>query len=151
MFGSSLFLFGLHSVHVCYMSCIYLPSPFPYQKIFVSFNSNTTGAASGTGTAYPRRAPPSPTSVFSGVRDVQSLILRRVVFCICFFMPFYCLSFHLWLLTLLGGSHYWLRMALNKDQYFSTSYSMVFLRSMVRGERLVFVLLISVELLTITV
>jgi hypothetical protein len=81
MFGSSLFLFGLHSVHVCYMSCIYLPSPFPYQKIFVSFNSNTTGAASGTGTAYPRRAPPSPTSVFSGVRDVQSESTVQVTRC----------------------------------------------------------------------
>jgi len=36
--------------------CIYVywcPTPFPYHIMFVSFNSNTTGATSGARTTYP--------------------------------------------------------------------------------------------------
>jgi hypothetical protein len=38
----------------CYMWC---PTRFPFQLMFLSFNSNRTGVACGAGTVYPSGAP----------------------------------------------------------------------------------------------
>jgi hypothetical protein len=45
--------------HVLFVACIYLQHDFHITLFLVNFNSSTTGATSGAGTAYP--------SVFSGV------------------------------------------------------------------------------------
>ena len=69
--------------------------------LFVSFNSNTTGATSGAGTAYSFGAPEFTTPSISVVRVTQSL-----VFCVMlcrslllhlsfFFRALCCLSFDL--------------------------------------------------------
>jgi hypothetical protein len=54
------------------------PTRFPYQMMFVSFNSNTTGFRCGAGTAKTSGAHEF-IAVFSGVRDARSL-----AFCVCF-------------------------------------------------------------------
>jgi hypothetical protein len=61
-----------------------------YIYIMTSFKINTTGATSGTGTAYPFGAHEF-TPVFSGVRVAQSLVFC-VVHCKSSFFPFSILS-----------------------------------------------------------
>ena len=64
-----------------------------FAKIFVSFNSNTTNATSGTGTDNPSGSREF-TPCFCGVHVVQSLVFS-LVFCRSFFVL---LSFFFWLL-----------------------------------------------------
>ena len=53
---------------------------FPYEMMFVPFNSITTGVTSGTGTANPSEVPVLTPRFFSKVRVTWSLVLW-VVFC----------------------------------------------------------------------
>ena len=78
--------------HICFVrvSCfiyvfIYVywcPTWFPYQMMFVSFSSNTTGVACGAGTTHPSGAPDF-TPIFVGF----VLLLCFVDRCLCFY-PF---------------------------------------------------------------
>ena len=61
MFGSPLLPFVLQGVHVIFMFSVFIylcwcPPLFLYQIISVSSNSETKGATSGAGTAYPSEA-----------------------------------------------------------------------------------------------
>jgi hypothetical protein len=70
-------------VHVLIMSIVFIyvcwcPTRFPYHILFVSFNSNTTGATCGTGTVNPCEEHEFTPAV-SGIR-----VSRSSVFCIKF-------------------------------------------------------------------
>jgi len=87
-------------IYVFFCVFIYVfwsPTRFPYQMMFVSFNSNTTGATCGAGTVKPFGL--EFTLGFSVVRVTRSLLFC-VVFCRSlfvllsnFFWPLCCLSF----------------------------------------------------------
>ena len=62
------------------------PTRFPYQMIFVSSNSHTTGVTCGAGPANPSGAP-GRTLVFSGVPPARSLVFL-VMFCRSLSCPF---------------------------------------------------------------
>jgi len=68
--GSSCFIKIFVFIYWC-------PTRFLYQMMFVSFNGNTTGVTSGTGTSNPSGAPQF-TSCFCGVRVDQSLVFCEV-------------------------------------------------------------------------
>jgi type III secretory pathway component EscS len=62
MLDSSSLPFVLKIVHVLFMLYVFIyvhwcPTRFPYQMMFVSFNSNRTGVTCGAGTANPSGAP----------------------------------------------------------------------------------------------
>jgi len=67
------------------------PTLFPYQKIFVSLNSNMTDITSKAGTVCPDGTPDFILIVLCGIRVAQSL-----VFCVEF-----CGSLFVWFLVLL--------------------------------------------------
>jgi hypothetical protein len=80
-------------VHVLFMLFVVIyvywcPTRCPDQMMFLSFNSKTTGATSGTKTVYTSGSLSSP-SVFSEVRFAQSL-----VFCVVFYISLFVI-FHL--------------------------------------------------------
>ena len=96
MFGSSMLLFVLQGF-MFYLYQLYLftftgPTRFISDDICV-----TTGAASGTETAYPEHR--SPPRLFAGFVVAQSLVVCRVLqIIVCSFWQFWCLSFDLWFL-----------------------------------------------------
>ena len=62
MLGLSLHPFVLSEVYVLFMLIVFIytswcPTRFPFQMMFVSLNSNTTGVTTGVGTANRSRAP----------------------------------------------------------------------------------------------
>ena len=61
-----------------FIDVYWCPTRFPYQIMFVSFNSNTTGVTSGAGTANPSGAP----EFISGFREVH--VARSLVFYVMF-------------------------------------------------------------------
>ena len=63
-----------------------VPTRFPYQMIFVSSNSHTTGVTCGAGPANPSGAP-GRTLVFSGVPPARFLVFL-VMFCRSLSCPF---------------------------------------------------------------
>ena len=71
----------------CFINVICIcPTRFPYQMIFVSFNSNTTGVTCGAGKVNLSRTPEFTPRFLVGF--VQSLVFN-VLFC----RTLYCLSF----------------------------------------------------------
>lgn len=73
---SNFFCKELHFMFYLLSVCIYInwcPAPFPYQMMFMSFNSYTTGATNRTGTSYLYKTTEVST-VFSCVRLMQSLV-----------------------------------------------------------------------------
>jgi hypothetical protein len=73
------------------------PTWIPYQMMFVSFNSSTTGVTNGSGTASLSEAP----ELIAVVRVAESLGWCVVVFCLSFCpFSFYCLPFDLRVLYL---------------------------------------------------
>ena len=77
IFGSSMRSFILQGCMFVFVfiQAYFCPTGFPYRMIFVSFNSNRTGATSVARTAYPEFTP-----VFCGVRVGQILVIC-VMFC----------------------------------------------------------------------
>ena len=94
-------MYGL--VCLIFMLCVFIyvywcSTRFPYQMMFVSFNSNTPGATSGTGTTYPSGAPELTPGFIWGVCVAQSVVFCVVLFfrSLLSFCPFYfghCLLF----------------------------------------------------------
>ena len=91
------------TVCLIFMLCVFIyvywcSTRFPYQMMFVSFNSNTPGATSGTGTTYPSGAPELTPGFIWGVCVAQSVVFCVVLFfrSLLSFCPFYfghCLLF----------------------------------------------------------
>ena len=78
-------------VHVLIMSIVLIyvswcPTRLPYRMMFVSFNSNTTGATCGAGTANPCEAD-ELTPAFSGVR-ISRFSFICIQFCRSLFVLF---------------------------------------------------------------
>ena len=70
---------------------------FIYHMMFLSFNSNMTGATSWTGIAYSSGSP-ELTPCFNGVRVAPSLVFyiqKCTILVITVLLPLYCLSFDL--------------------------------------------------------
>jgi hypothetical protein len=84
-----------------FIDVYWCPTRFPYQIMFVSFNSNTTGVTSGAGTANPSGAPEF-ISGFRGVHVARSLVFY-VMFCrsvLVLFLLAIVLSVILWYLQI---------------------------------------------------
>jgi hypothetical protein len=84
---------GLWGVPVLIMSIVLIyvcwcPTRLPYHTMFVSFNSNTTGATCGAGTANSCEAH-ELTPAFSGVRVSRSSVFC-IKFCRSLFVLFFC-------------------------------------------------------------
>ena len=58
----------------------------PLSSDFNQFMGNTTGAARGTGHAYPCGAPDVPVVFFMRVRIVRALVLNAVFLSVSFFV-----------------------------------------------------------------
>ena len=85
-------LFCREFMLIVFIYAYWCPTQFPYQMMFVSFNSTTTGVTCGAGTANPSGAHEC-TPGFCGVRVPRSLVLCVVDRCLsfCYFSFGHCI------------------------------------------------------------
>ena len=104
MFGLSFLPFVLSGVHVLFMLFVFIylyfcPTRFPFQMIFLQFNSNTTDATSGAGTAKPSGATEFTQELLSLLEQPSSplLLVEFVPLSLQFYVQCFvdlCLSFY---------------------------------------------------------
>ena len=97
----SLHPFEFVQVHVLFKLFVFIylywyPTRFPYQMMFVLFNSSKTGATNWAGTAYLPGAP-ELSPIFLGLvfLNLQTfcVVFSRSLFCSCWLFPFvYCIG-----------------------------------------------------------
>ena len=91
IFCVSLILLVLSGVHILrmlfgFIYAYWCPARFPYQMMFVSFNSNTMGVISGAGIAYSPRAPVFPLVMFVLIFSFCVVFCRSVFAIYPFFL-----------------------------------------------------------------
>ena len=95
MFGSSLLPFAFYEVHILFTLFIFIyvylcSTRFPYQRMVVAFNSNTTGFTCRAGTPYHSETLEVILRFPSGVHFSQSVVVLFSVLStiVCPFLPF---------------------------------------------------------------